>query len=128
MRDIRPLHTEADYDWALREVERYFARTPAPGSPEGNRFDVLSALIAQYEHEHAAIPDADPIEVLHFAIQSMGRTQADLARLLGSPSRASEVLNRKRRLTLDMIRSISAAWNIPIAALAADYALAREST
>jgi len=127
MRDIKPLHTQADYEWALREVERYFTKQPEPGSPEGNRFDVLSALITQFESEHITVPDADPIEVLHFAIESMGRTQADLARILGSPSRASEILNRKRRLTLDMIRSISAEWHIPIEALTADYALARQS-
>ncbi len=126
MKNIKPLRSNADYEWALKEIERYFRKQPAPGSEDGDRFDVLSALIQQFETEHVAVPDADPIDVLHFAIESMDKTQADLARILGSPSRASEVLNRKRRLTLDMIRRISADWNIPIEALTGDYELARD--
>src|SRR5262245_24402338 len=107
MMDVRPLHTKRDYDWALAEVERYFDHQPAPGSNEGDRFEVLSTLIKEYEDNNFEIPQADPIEVLHFAIESMGRSQSDLADLLGSRSRASEVLNKNRRLTLDMIRTIS---------------------
>lgn len=126
MMDVRPLHTEADYEWALREVERYFDDPPEPGTPEADRFDVLSVLIEKYEDSHHGMPDADPIAVLHFAIDSMGRSQADLARIIGSRARASEVLNRKRRLTLDMIRAISAEWKLPIDTLTGPYELARE--
>ncbi len=126
MKNIRPLRSQTDYDWALKEVERYFVKQPARGSADGDRFDVLSALIEQYENEHFPVPDADPVAVLHFAIETMGKTQTDLARILGSSSRASEILNRKRRLTLDMIRNISVAWNIPIESLARDYAIDRE--
>jgi HTH-type transcriptional regulator / antitoxin HigA len=126
MKNIKPLHTHADYEWALEEVESYFKNTPAAGSEDADRFDVLSALLEQYEDENFEIPDADPIEVLHFAMESMGRTQSDLAKLLNSSPRASEVLNRRRKLTLDMIRTISENWKIPIEALTDDYELMRE--
>jgi HTH-type transcriptional regulator/antitoxin HigA len=125
MMDVRPLRTEQDYDWALREVARHFEVQPAPETADGDRFEVLSVLIKQYEDAHFEIPQGDPIEVLHFAIESMGRSQADLARLIGR-NRASEILGRRRRLTLEMIRAISEAWALPIAALAAPYELARE--
>jgi len=124
--DVRALHTEADYEWALDQIERYFDDQPAPGTPEGDRFDVLAALIKHYEDENHALPEADPIDVLHFAIENMGRSQADLARILGSRSRASEILNRKRPLTLDHIRAISAEWHLPIETLTGAYQLARE--
>jgi HTH-type transcriptional regulator / antitoxin HigA len=127
MRDIRAIHSEADYEWALREVEAYFDNTPEVGSEEASRFDVLSALISNYESQHHEIADVDPVEVLHFAITSMGRTQAELATIVGSRSRASEVLTRKRHLTLSMIRDISAAWKIPVACLTGAYELQRAS-
>lgn len=126
MRDIRAIHNEADYEWALREVEPYFESPPEMESEEAARFDVLSALISNYETQHHEIPDVDPIEVLHFAIDSMGRTQAELATIVGSRSRASEILNRRRRLTLTMIRDISAAWKIPIGCLTGAYELQKE--
>ena len=127
MMDVRALHTEADYEWALREVESYFDNPPEPGTEDADRFDVLSALIEKYENSQYDIPSADPIDVLHFAIETMGRSQADLARIIGSRPRASEILNRKRRLTLDMIRAISAEWKLPIETLTSAYELARDS-
>ena len=127
MMDVRPLHTEQDYDWALAQVARYFDHQPAPGTADGDRFEVLSTLIKEYEDTHFEIPQADPIEVLRFAIESMGRSQSDLANLIGSRSRASELLNKNRRLTLDMMRTISVAWRIPIEVLTPHYELARES-
>lgn len=126
MRDIRAIHNEADYEWALTEVEAYFDNTPAPGTDEANRFDVLSALIENYEKQHHEIPDVDPVDVLHFAINSMGRTQPELATIVGSRSRASEILNRRRRLTLAMIRDISVAWKIPIDCLTGAYELQKD--
>ena len=118
--DIRAINTDADYDWALKEVEKYFDNVPASGTPEAERFDVLSALIESYEAHRFDIPDADPIDVLQFAMESMGKTQAELGHLI-TRSRATEIMNRKRRLTLPMIRIISEAWHIPIAALAQPY-------
>jgi HTH-type transcriptional regulator/antitoxin HigA len=126
MMDVRALHTDADYAWALKEVERYFDSPPKPGTADADRFDVLSVLIEKYEDNEHDVPASDPIDVLHFAIDSMGRSQADLARIVGSRARASEILNRKRHLTLDMIRAISAAWKLPIETLASRYELARE--
>ena len=76
MMDIRALHTDTDYDWALKEVEKYFDDIPTPGSEEADRFDVLSALIKDYEIRNMKIPDADPIDVLNFAIGSMNVTHA----------------------------------------------------
>ena len=127
MMDVRPLHTEQDYDWALAEIARYFDHQPAAGSKDGDRFEVLSTLIKDYEDKRFDIAQADPVEVLRFAIESMGKSQSDLADLLGSRSRASEILNKQRRLTLEMIRTISEAWSIPIELLTAHYELARDS-
>lgn len=125
MMDIRALHNEADYEWALKEVERYFENQPTPGTADGDRFDVLAALLKEYEDRHHEIPDADPVDVLHYAINEMGHTQAELADLIGR-SRASEILNRKRPLTLEMIRTISHAWSLPIETLTGPYELVRE--
>ena len=124
MMDVKPLHNEQDYDWAIREVTRYFDREPVPGTADGDRFEVLSALIKDYEDKHFAMPQGDPVDVLDFAIESMGRSQADLAALIGR-NRASEILNRVRPLTLEMIRTISKEWDIPIDALTPQYELAR---
>jgi HTH-type transcriptional regulator / antitoxin HigA len=126
MMDVRPLHNEADYEWALREVARYFENQPRPGSPDGDRFEVLATLIAAYEQRYHSVPDVDPVDVLHFAIESMGHTKAELGELLGSVSRASEVLNRKRKLSLEWINKISEAWRIPLEALAKPYDLPQE--
>lgn len=127
MMDVRAIRSDEDYEWALKEVEQYFDKTAAPGTPEAARFDVLSALIEQYESRKYAIPDADPVDVLRFAMESLGRSQTDLARLLGSSSRASEIMNRKRRLNVDMIRAISEEWKIPAQALISEYELDRAS-
>jgi HTH-type transcriptional regulator / antitoxin HigA len=127
MMDVRAIHTDADYEWALKEVEQYFDKVPASNTPEANRFDVLSTLIADYEARKFDIPDADPIEVLEFAMENMGKTQAALGHLI-TRSRATEVLQRKRPLTLQMIRIISEAWHIPVAALIAPYRLQDESS
>lgn len=125
MMNIRAIHSDEDYEWALKEVEQYFKKLPEPGSADADRFEILSALIEKYEHGKYAIPDADPIAVLEFAMESLGKTQADLAKLLGSSSRASEILNRKRWLNVDMIRVISEEWKIPADALMREYELDR---
>jgi HTH-type transcriptional regulator/antitoxin HigA len=123
MMDVRPLRDERDYDWAIREISRYFEFEPQSGTPDADRFDVLATLIKAYEDEHFVMKHGDPVDVLHFAIESMGRSQADLAGLIGR-NRASEILNRVRPLTLDMIRIISREWNLPIEVLADRYDLA----
>ena len=124
MMDVKPLHNEQDYDWAIREVTRYFEAEPVPGTADGDRFEVLSTLIKEYEDRHFTTLRGDPVDVLHFAIESMGKSQAELSALIGR-NRASEILNRVRPLTLEMIRTISKEWNIPVGALTAPYELAR---
>lgn len=122
--DIRPIRNDEDLAWALKEIEPYFDNQPAFGSAEGDRFDVLAALIEAYETQFFPIPDMEPIDFLRAHMENTGRTQADLAHLLGSRSRASEVLNRKRALTVEMIHKISKEWRIPADALVAPYHLA----
>ena len=115
--DIRPLRTETDYDWALAEIEPYFTDEPHPGTPEADRFDVLAALIAVYEQQHWAIGPPEPRAAIRARMEQAGYTQADLAALLGSRSRASEVLAGRRGLTVEQIRRLHKAWNIPAEAL-----------
>ncbi len=121
--DIRPIRTEADYDWALAEIERYFEHEPQSGTIAADRFDVLSALIEAYENRHWPIDPPDPIEAIKYRME-LGSFQAkDLAEILGSKSRASEVLNRKRPITLDMARRLHDAWGIPAEVLIRPYRL-----
>jgi HTH-type transcriptional regulator/antitoxin HigA len=121
--DIRPIATESDYGWALAEVERYFDAEPTPGTPEADRFNVLSALIENYEAKHWPIEAPDPIEALSFRMEQAGYTQTDLARLLGSRSRASEILARKRALTMEQAYKLFHEWHIPAEVLIRPYHL-----
>lgn len=121
--DIRPIKTEVDYEWALKEIARYFDREPEPGTADADRFDVLADLIAAYEDRQYPLPHVDPVAVIRHVMEAHGG-QAGLAALLGSRSRASEVLNRKRPLSLDMIRVLQKEWNIPAGLLVAPYELA----
>ena len=113
MNNIRAIRTEADYEWALAEIERYFDNEPALGTPESDRFEIISTLIEAYEAEHWPIEPADPVETIKYAMEITGRTQTDLANLLGSKSRASEILKRKRPLTLGMVNKLHQEWRIP---------------
>jgi len=123
--EIKPIRTAEDHKAALQEIDRLWG---APrGTPNGDKIDILATLVEAYENEHHPIPAADPVDMLHFAIEEMGRSQAELAELLGSRARASEILNRKRHLTLAQIRLISEAWHLPIDALAAPYRLDRDA-
>jgi HTH-type transcriptional regulator / antitoxin HigA len=114
MRDIRPIRNEDDLAWALAEVEKYFDDEPEVGSEEGDRFDVLSDLIEAYESKHHPITPSEPISFLKNFMEMTGRTQADFGNLLGSRSRASEILNRKRPLTVDQIALLAGEWRIPV--------------
>lgn len=123
MSAIRPIRTPDDHARALTEIAAFDDATYEAGAPASDRLDVLVTLVMAYEATHVPVPGADPVSVLHFAIEDMGRSQAELADLLGSASRASEILNRRRPLTLDMIRTISEAWKIPREALMDTYDL-----
>lgn len=113
MKNVRPIRTEADYNWALAEIARYFEREPEPGSAEGDRFDVLAALIEGYEAKRWPIDPPDAVEAIRFRMQQSGLSQADLARLLGSRSRASEIMARKRALTMAQAFKLHREWEIP---------------
>ena len=121
MMDVRPLRTEADYDWALIEISQYFETEPALGSAAADRFDVLSALIASYEAAAWPIGLPDPVAAIREVMTAQGRTQSDLARVLGSRSRASEILARKRPLTLSMAYELHRCWHIPAELLITPY-------
>ncbi|MDR4307628.1 helix-turn-helix domain-containing protein [Chelatococcus sambhunathii] len=122
--NIRPIHTEDDYEWALSEVSLYFENEPEIGTPDADRFDVLSDLIAAYEARNLPLPAVDPIDALKAFMESAGKSQSDLAELFGSRSRASEVLNLKRALTLEMVHKLNRRWGVPAELLIAPYALA----
>lgn len=115
--DVRPLRTEADYDWALAEIEPYFRDQPPPGSPAAERFDVLAALIETYEAHNWRIDPPDPVAAIRARMEQSGYTQADLARLLGSRSRASEILAKRRSLTMEQAYRLHQEWQIPAEAL-----------
>ena len=101
---VRPIRSEKDYEAALREVERLWgART---GSPEGDRLDVLATLIESYEDSHYPMDPPDPIEAIKFRMEQQGLTRKDLEPLIGTRTRVAEVLNRKRGLSIDMIRRL----------------------
>jgi len=123
MKNIRAIRTEADYNWAIAEIEQYFLKEPEPGTRAAERFDVLADLIEIYEAKHWPIEPADPIEAIRYKMEVAGLKQSDLAELLGSASRASEVLNRKRALTTDMVFKISRNWHIPAESLVLPYHL-----
>jgi HTH-type transcriptional regulator/antitoxin HigA len=123
MNDIRPIRTEEDYSWALAEVEQYFDQEPEPGTPESDRFEVLTTLIEAYEEKHWPIEAPDPVDMIRYAIEEMGHSQTELAELLGSRSRASEILNRKRPLTMKAAYKLHTLWHLPAAALIRPYHL-----
>lgn len=109
--DICPIRNDDDHAAALREIERLWGA--AAGSDDGDKLDILATLVEKYEDLRWPHVDAfDPIDMLQYAIDELGHTQAELSDLLGSRSRASEVLNRRRPLTVDMIHKISEAWKI----------------
>lgn len=125
--DIRPLHSESDYDAALKEIEAYFEHEPEPGTPEADRFELLALVIADYEAKHWPIDPPDPVEAIKFRMEQAGYGQKELADLLGSRSRASEVLSRKRPLTMEMAWKLNREWGIPAESLIRPYELQRSS-
>jgi len=116
---IRPLRSETDYDAALEEIERYFESEPRPGTPEADRFDLLALVIEDYEKKHWPIEPPDTIDAIRYRMDIAGYTQADLGRLLGSRQRASDILTRRRRLTMKMAWKPHRDWGIPAEALIA---------
>ena len=113
------IKTEEDYNKALERMNEIFH---APeNSPEGNEAELLMLLIEKYEEDNHPIEAPDPIEAIKFRMEQLGLDQKDLAEVIGYKSRVSEVLNRKRKLTLKMIRSLHRKLNIPYESLIAEY-------
>ena len=112
MMEIKPIRSEADYEVALKEIETLM--NSQPGTPDGDRMDVLVTLVEAYEAKHFPIPEPnDPVEVLEYYMESRGLSRSDLVAYLGSKERVSEVLNRKRGLSLEMIRRLHNDLGIP---------------
>jgi HTH-type transcriptional regulator/antitoxin HigA len=110
--EIHPIRNDDDHAAAIREIEKLWGA--AAGTEEGDKLDILSTLVEKYEDiRWPSIDIPDPIDLLNFAIEELGHSQAELAELLGSRSRASELLNRRRPLTVEMIHKINQAWKIP---------------
>jgi HTH-type transcriptional regulator/antitoxin HigA len=119
---IRPIHTEADYEATLAEIDRLF--DAAPKTPEGERLEVLATLVEAYEEQHYSLPAPDPIEALTYHMESRGLCRRDLEPYLGSRARVAEVLNRKRPLSLEMIRRLHTGLGIAADILIQPYPLA----
>jgi HTH-type transcriptional regulator/antitoxin HigA len=110
---IRPIRSEADYEAAIDEVEHFFEDEPEPGTPEADRFDLLALVIEDYEKRRWPVDPPDAVDAIRFGMEIGRRTQSDLGRLLGSRQRASEILARKRPLTMKMAWKLYREWGIP---------------
>ena len=117
--NITPIHNEKNYQNALERLEEIF--DSKKGTEEGDELEILSILIDKYENETFPIGMPDPIEAIKFRMEQMGMKQKDLAEVVGFKSRVSEILNKKRKLTLEMIRKLNATLHIPTEVLVQDY-------
>ena len=117
--NITPIRSERDYKKALTRLGSIFDANL--GTEEGDELEILSILIDRYEKEHYPIEMPDPIEAIKFRMEQLGLKQKDLAQVVGFKSRVSEILNRKRKLNLDMIRKLNATLQIPTEVLVQDY-------
>ncbi|MBN1874417.1 MAG: helix-turn-helix domain-containing protein [Anaerolineae bacterium] len=122
---IKPIRTEEEYRTALVEIDRLF--DAALDTPEGDTLEVLTVLVEAYEKEHYPFSPPDPIEAITFHMERLGLTRKDLEPYIGSRARVSEILNRKRPLTLRMIRALAHGMGIPAAILVQEYALKQDT-
>ena len=118
---IRPIRNESDYDAALAEIDGLMG--VAPGTVEAEKLGILVTLVERYEAEHWSIDPPDPIAAIRHIMEARGFGQADLAALIGSQSHASEVLHRRRPLSLAMIRVLARDWGLPADVLIPEYEL-----
>lgn len=116
---IKPIKTNEDYEEALERLEVIF--DAKKGTPDGDELEILSILIEKYEDDKYSIGLPDPIEAIKFRMEQMGYNQTDLAKIVGLKSRASEILSKKRKLTLEMIRKIHESLKIPTEVLVQTY-------
>ena len=122
MRIIAKIRNEFEYDAALDAIDRLMGASP--GTSESDELEVLVTLVEAYEARHWTIEAPDPISALEHVMEARGLRQGDFAELIGSQPHASEVLNRRRPLTLAMIRTLAAEWGIPAEVLVREYDLA----
>ena len=120
--EIKPIRNEADYDAALKAVDGLMGA--ASNSPEEDALEVLVTLVEAYEANRWRIEAPDPVAMIEHVMEARGLHQKDLAALIGSQPRASEILNRRRPLTLPMIRALSREWKLPADTLVGEYDLA----
>lgn len=111
MADVKPIRSEADYEAAMAEVERLWGAKA--GTPRGDRLDVLATLIDAWEAEHYPMDPPDPIEAIKFRMEQQNLTRKDLEGILGTRTRVAEVLNRRRGLSINMIRRLHKELGIP---------------
>ncbi len=116
---LKPIKTEKEYQKALDRLEIIFGAKK--DTPEGDELEILSILIEKYENVNFPIGFPDPIEAIKFRMEQLGYNQADLAKIIGLKSRASEILNKKRKLSLDMIRQLHESLKIPTDVLIQSY-------
>lgn len=112
---IHPIHTKDDYDKALSLIDRLW--DAKPGTEEGDLLDILVTLVEVYENKHYPVPPPDPVEAIKFRMEQMGLQKSDITTILGGENRVSEILHRKRKLTLKMIRNLHDKLNIPFESL-----------
>ncbi len=117
--NIHLIKTEENYNQALKRLDEIF--DAKKGTEEGDELELLGLLIEQYENEHFPIDLPDPIEAIKFRMEQLGYNQNDLAKIIGFKSRASEILNKKRKLSLEMIRLTHTSLNIPTDVLIQSY-------
>ncbi|TBW04204.1 transcriptional regulator [Azotobacter chroococcum] len=115
--DIRPIRTDQDYRAALKEVSALFDHEPEPGTPAGDRFDVMVTLIEAYESKHFPVDLPNPIDAIKFRMEQSGLTAKDLEPAIGRTNRVYEVLNGKRALTLPMVWRLHSMFGIPAESL-----------
>jgi len=125
MLQIRPLRSDKDYRAAIAEIDRLWGAKV--GSPEGDRLEVLAMLAERYEQERWPRGPVDPIDVIEFFMNQNNYGPGDLAQVLGSAPRVSEILRRKRALNLEMIRKLAAKWRIPVQLLVQPYQLRKRA-
>lgn len=116
---IKPVKTKKDYQEAMNRLEQIF--DSRPGTREGDELDILSMLVEKYEDEHFPIEAPDPIEAIKFRMEQMGYKQKDLEKVIGYKGHVSEILNRKRKLTIEMVRNLHNKLRIPLEALVQVY-------
>ncbi|HET7412046.1 MAG TPA: transcriptional regulator [Pararhizobium sp.] len=121
--EIRPIHTPEDHAAALKAIEELWG-APA-GSSRGDKLDILATLVDAYEREHFPLEERDPIDTIKAHMRMNGYSMADFAAVIGSRSRASELLNRRRPLNLQQVHRIVEAWKVPAELLIQPYRIER---